>query len=198
MLFWYGHRISTIHQAKAIMESTLCNISEYTKGRIELISLYLTIKSKMLFGFQMVKDLSSSQASSQLPQRCTTQMVNLFSSLASASGIPWRFVHLVTRSWLEALETSPKVRWTSGALRIWRNMVRPPNSHALRKWNGLHVGDTFWHRYSMKDWKLTTVSKSSEQMVQRSWRSHKHSKSFTILNGNLMKQEFCQNPILIS
>lgn len=33
-------------------------------------------------------------------------------------------------------------------------------------------------------------------MEQRSWKSLKDFKSFTILNGNLMKQVYCQNQML--
>lgn len=196
MRFWFGHRILMTHLARAIMVSTLFSTSEFIRAKIEHSSLSLTTKSKIQSGFQMAKDLSSYQANSQPRQPCTVQMVSLFLSSENASETRWESAHLVIRSWWEGLEILPKVRWTSGTSKLLKNMEKLPNLHAHQKWTGLPVAGTCWHRYFTIDWKWTIASKFLEQMELKSWKSLKDLRNFTILNGNLMKQVYCQNQML--
>lgn len=169
--FWFGPRIWMTPQARATTESTLCSTSESTKAKTGLSSLSSTTKSKMLFGYQMVKSSLWFRGSSPPQPRCTTLMVSQLSSLENGSETRWRSAPSATQWWLAASATSPKARWTSGALKISKSAGRPRSSHALRKWNGLHVADTSWHRYFTKDWKSIIASKSLEQMVRRSSKS---------------------------
>lgn len=63
------------------------------------------------------------------------------------------------------------------------------------KFNGRLVEDMYSRVFYMRDLRLTMASRFLGRMAPKFYATQKVLKSFIILNGSLMKQEYCQNPI---
>lgn len=144
-------------------------------------------------GPKLVSNSLLSQDSNQQWPLCITLMENPPLNSERDSETSSKFVLSVRPFCSVDSVTFPAVKWTSGSWVVWRRSV-PPSLLAHPDTIGQLAVVTSWPQSFLRDSKLTTISKFSVLMGQRSsLKLANSSRNFTTLNGNLTKQVFCQN-----